>query len=498
MSNTLCRWVSQKITKPPTEYLLEHEKLIVDEHVEECVHCWELQQIAAQSALWKSLNPPELSPFVEKRIITAALEGRMPQKNRDPLFSGWLRPALAIAAGALALAVAFVFLLSPDNTNPIDGDKSGGSAAIAVKNTSSKTYNLLHFKKTSPVKLMRSDKVWGTENAIVNLQVLSGPLTRIELIQGKIVAEVTKRSPGEKFEVVGPAGVVEVVGTIFSVEVDDMGIQRVRVLRGEVNVRETDSGKVQPVKKDRTYTIGTARPVPATIAELDSDRALMEAGVSRSRTRVSTKAEPHRKRDARAVSSVSLASKAIDEKRLMEARHHIDEARQSSPKDQDVPELYARLARAYRQQKNYTAAQNIYQKLMTEYASSNAARNAIVALGQLELNALGDPQAALAHFDVYLTRLPSGYLAEAAWVGKARSLERLGERNALREAANQYLNKYRNGSFVGEMLLYRGRINADSGKCGLAKKDYEAIIQRWPDSRKARDARQGLVTCGAR
>ena len=517
MSNTLCRWVSLKLSKPPTEYLLEHEKQIIDEHVEECHHCRELKELSAAMNSWGKLTPPAVSPFVERKIITAALEGRMPGTMKEPFWTRRFSPLFVAAGAVVAAIIAVLFLYSggdaPANTadpaqavGDLNPDAKGAIAGRTADEVAANVYNFVSFEKSKPVELMRDDKVWGSERAIVNVQVVSNELTRIELIKGKIVAKVTKRQKGEKFEVVGPSGTVIVVGTVFSVEVDEVGIQHVRVLEGKVKVKERSSGTVTSVSRNRQFTVGSADAIAASDVALESDRELMaplssDAGEkvveAKSKDRKSHSASvPRVSRKRPASNAAELASQAIDEKRLVEAKQHINTVRLSS-QNQDVPGLYARLARAYRQQKNYAAARGTYEQLIREYSNSNAARNARVALAQLELNALGNPQAALRYFNDYLETVPGGYLAEAAWIGKARSQLRLGNNRELLQTSNSYLSNYANGSFAAEMLLYRGNVRAQNGNCALAQKDYRAIMAQWPNSKKAKEAQQRLSACGA-
>ncbi|MBN2527463.1 MAG: FecR domain-containing protein [Deltaproteobacteria bacterium] len=503
MSNTMCRWVSMKLAKPPTEYLLEHEKRIIEEHLQDCLHCSDLKELSDEMRQWAKLSAPAVSPFKERKIITDALEGRMPGSSREPLFAGRLAPWMAVAGIAAAVVIAFVLFWpgAQDNGEQSNELRQQVAKKIETETIAPKAYNLIQFEKSTPVKLMREDKVWGTEHALVNLNILSNELTRIELIQGRIVVEVTKRKAGEKFEVVGPGGVVEVVGTIFSVEVDDLGVQHVRVLRGKVKVNNKRSGKTSVVSKNHQLTIGDDKgSVIASKQELDSDRELMgtlkanirsaQAGNNGSRGAAKDKSSRTEQ------NATKLAQKAIKEKRLGEARRHIEEAQQSDTQSQDVPDLLARLARAYRQQQNYAAAEAIYKQLIGDYSRTTAAQNAMVALAQLELNALGKPNVALAYFDTYLASVPSGYLSETALIGKARALRQIGNDSALFQTSNNYLAKFGKGSFASEMLLYRGQIHQQTGKCGLAQKDFKAIITRWPDSRKATQAREGLAACG--
>jgi TolA-binding protein len=119
-----------------------------------------------------------------------------------------------------------------------------------------------------------------------------------------------------------------------------------------------------------------------------------------------------------------------------------------------------------------------------------------VALGQLELSALGKPAAALGRFDDYLQRSPKGALAAEARVGRVRTLARLGHVSQLEPAARDYLSAHPAGRAAPEMHRRIGDARAKSGNCSGAIAEYKLVVERWPTSPQAERARAGLDSCG--
>jgi outer membrane protein assembly factor BamD (BamD/ComL family) len=98
-------------------------------------------------------------------------------------------------------------------------------------------------------------------------------------------------------------------------------------------------------------------------------------------------------------------------------------------------------ARALLRQGRWAKAASSYRRLRQLHPKSSEARTVAVALGQLELDRLGQPQAAKNSFQNYLDA-GGGALSQEARYGKLRALRALGERSAEREAIHQYLALY--------------------------------------------------------
>lgn len=110
----------------------------------------------------------------------------------------------------------------------------------------------------------------------------------------------------------------------------------------------------------------------------------------------------------------------------------------------------AQEARAAGQRKR---AAERYRRLVTLHPKSVEARSALVSLGQLELDELQQPRAALRHFEKYL-RHP-GPLAEEAAYGRIRALRSLGRREAELDAIDQFLRAHTESGYAGALRSWK-------------------------------------------
>ncbi len=131
-------------------------------------------------------------------------------------------------------------------------------------------------------------------------------------------------------------------------------------------------------------------------------------------------------------------------------------------------------AEAARVEGRFQAAVDLYKRLLSSYPHSAEAAVALVALGDLQLDKLGNPRAALRAYDRYLRRAGSsagspagspagshagsydGSLAEEAWNGQIRALRKLGQTDQERQSIEAYLHRYPSGFYAGQL---RARLN---------------------------------------
>jgi outer membrane protein assembly factor BamD (BamD/ComL family) len=91
----------------------------------------------------------------------------------------------------------------------------------------------------------------------------------------------------------------------------------------------------------------------------------------------------------------------------------------------------------------FRASAQVYRRIVERHAATEAAASALVSLGTIELEKLGEPASALSRFDLYLSRTGRrGPLAQEALYGRARALRALGrvaqEGAALEELVQSY------------------------------------------------------------
>jgi TolA-binding protein len=131
----------------------------------------------------------------------------------------------------------------------------------------------------------------------------------------------------------------------------------------------------------------------------------------------------------------------------------------AAPADADAATLFARAERAQRRREIKEAAA-LYRELMAKHPGAREEIAARALFGQLLLDQLGQPRAALDLFDRYLRDEPAGVLVEEAEVGRAEALERLGETGAARATWQSFLRRYPSSVHA---KLARKRLEASGG-----------------------------------
>ena len=109
--------------------------------------------------------------------------------------------------------------------------------------------------------------------AALRVLTLDAKHIELHLARGQLLASVQPRRVRRRFVVITPAGRVEVKGTVFAVQVRGTET-RVRVLRGEVQVRDA-VGRTLAVPRGQAARLGQGRPSlrPVTAADRRADRA---------------------------------------------------------------------------------------------------------------------------------------------------------------------------------------------------------------------------------
>jgi transmembrane sensor len=220
------------------------------------------------------------------------------------------------------------------------------------------------------------------------------------------------RNEARAFEVVSPHATVRVVGTIFTVRVDEAGARtRVDVARGHVVV--------------------TSRGEPADLREGQGDwfpRATAETA----------RAEPER----RERSWVALAR----EERFEDA---YDALRASGGSARGADELWL-AADSARRSGHAREAVPYLERLVNDHGSDGRAPLAAFTLGRVELGLGRDGRAADA-FARARALAPSGSLAQDALAREIMSRSRAGQSDRARRLGLEYLERYPNGRRSAEV-----------------------------------------------
>jgi tetratricopeptide (TPR) repeat protein len=151
-----------------------------------------------------------------------------------------------------------------------------------------------------------------------------------------------------------------------------------------------------------------------------------------------------------------------------------------------------RQAHAHQRAREYDQACLAYTELIEAYPGSVAAQNTLVALGQIELAAGGQPHSALARFQGYLDEVPDGLLAEEARLGRVRALAAGGRHDEGIVAASDFLERHPGSHALAEVMRLRGDAHRLAGHPLESAADYRQVIENWGDTGQAVRAQQQL------
>ncbi|MFO8072946.1 MAG: FecR domain-containing protein [Polyangia bacterium] len=441
----------------------ESELRTLERHLASCESCRleraALEEIAADG----SAGPlPELDELARRRlaegVLDAVEEKERLARGRRSRAGSW-RLALAAAAGAAAAALVLVLVLvgtarrAPQPAPPAAGrdEASVPAAPPAVGSVAAARGEVRRGFSPAAVdgELVAGDVIstgagdaaLGFEQGVaaalardtrLRIEPSAGARLSLALEAGEVLVAVDPRAEAPPVEVLTEHGRVRVAGTVFAVLADEAGAE-VRVLRGAVETAAAAGSFTRRVESGRAAALGgdaISRPLArdeltAARARLDELAALVP-GVDAALVPADERAAKTPERDD-ADTRASTAGRAS--------------ASRSESFSISAGELQ-RLARDERLAGNWPAAAAAYRELIRTHPSSEEARTAQVSLGQIELEKLGRPGAALRSFERYLGPDGSGPLAlEALW-GKARALGALKLVEREREALTEFVERF--------------------------------------------------------
>ncbi len=486
--------------------IVEEDKEHFETHLAECPACREF--IETLEGIHGAIDSSKMDPLLHRRLTVAIAADEKTRTHRAPL-------RLAFGFSALLAAAAAVFILVTSES-PSPAPTSSGkiasapasSAHLADAETTPKQTKIRTTKDGRRViEVFSGTALWLDGEPEVEAELGNEDLARFVLSKGRVVAEVGAHKPGFRFIVATPAGEVEARGTLFSVEVESDGTVETRIAEGTIEVRPSGEGAPRQVlTAGQEIVLGAESPTAASTDNLQRDRclALRECEYQRENQArlASEKTQPHARPTQRPVTKsvndikTQRAATAIEESRFTEAADLVEQVVAERPRAVVTRDLLAKLARAYRRAKLFRPAADTYSRLIDKFPGSEAATNGLVSLAQIELDALGQSDDALSHFEAYLDSIPSGYLCEAARAGRVRALEKLARIDRIPRAVSSYLAAHPDGLFVAEMLCHRGDAETRMGNCAFAVKDYRRVLATWPGSREAKKAARGLGACG--
>lgn len=434
-------------------------------HLDACAACqadWTLDHVLPLRGAWDSGPALPLTDAGAQRMVDAVVSGArgasvraIPTRRVERRWKAWTFGAAAFAAAA---AVAWILVprwLAPVGPPPpataggpflaravvgaVQADglaiQAGAALAAGADVTTGPAGRLaitltdgttLHVGPESRLRLP-GDPAAAAGDVVIHLR------------EGRLLATVTHQPEGRHVVVATPVGAVQVVGTAFTVEVEDDGAE-VRVLEGVVAVRDGDAVDAPPrtVRARHATLVGNrgakVRRLSQAEARADVGLLLDDPGRAASlseqvaaRGRVRTHGATVRPGNAETTDEPGAADGAV--------AGAVDGAPTAANR-------WLREARRLRAARDWPGAAAAYRALFADAPGSAEARAARVSFGDLLLEHLGDARAALDAFDAYLGAAPNGALAEEALWGRARSLRSLGRTSDERAALGQIVTRF--------------------------------------------------------
>ncbi len=372
------------------------------------------------------------------------------------------------------------------------GDVRVGGEVLGLGSTLEQGSRISMARGHAVMELTDGISVFMDEGAQVEIRELGQTLVDLFVKSGRIIVQVNPDHDGPPLLVTTDDGSIAVTGTVFSVAVVD-GRSSVSVFRGSVKLK-SETGQVRPLRLGeeavlgregvtqisregesavsdmlRTLELLTSKegialeidsvpagaavfvdgvelgitPVRASVRAgyrrldikkegFESVRELLELGVERKLTRVFELGELSQTEVASSVTSETARRKTSDSKKISPV---------STGPVATPAEMIAR-AQVFRMERNWAAAVGAYGDLIDAHPSSAQARAALVSMGNIQLENLNKPRAALKVFDAYLARFGKGTLAREASFGRANALRALGKSGQERAALESFLRDY--------------------------------------------------------
>jgi hypothetical protein len=260
-----------------------------------------------------------------------------------------------------------------------------------------------------------------SDNTRIRIVDRGDPDPEVNLLTGEIIVAVEPRQDRSIFAVVTNQGRIEVTGTTFMVSSNEAAVQ-VRMFQGEVEIR------VPQDVKPRRLTQGRA----ASLGQSPHSWALSEADLESVRTRIEE------------LTQLGLVANAIAFEPDATSPDGPKKDNRATPRPQQKPSLKELKNRIQQErgQHSWRAAAQTYQTLIKHHPGSDQAKTAIVSLGQLQLEKLNQPEAALKGFERYLSTAGPKPLAQEALFGKIKALGMLGNRSEELKAAEVFIRRY--------------------------------------------------------
>jgi ferric-dicitrate binding protein FerR (iron transport regulator) len=205
-----------------------------------------------QTAAILRANPPVLDDLartrMERGVVTAGLAGGAPARSEPR--PRWRRrgPAVALAGAATVAAAAALWWVGPGGAPGPDGPSASISEATVPSSLEAEGMPAQgETLRTGAGQRVRA-RIGASEveleaNSRAQFERISPEELRVRLRQGAVRVKFHPTNPSQRMAVITPAARVEVVGTVFRVEVDGANATGVWVEEGQVQVVPTTEGQ---------------------------------------------------------------------------------------------------------------------------------------------------------------------------------------------------------------------------------------------------------------
>lgn len=361
-------------------------------------------------------TPPELSEFrmtaMERQLVDSVRSGHRPSSAG---VSRW-----AVAGGAvIAAAAAWLMLAREPSTEPESvvaslGDPMQATFALYADEVAGSSGPLTAGSdfltaEDERVEIEQGASVLRLEpSSEAVFHVVDDDAIEVELGLGRLAVEFHPAVPGEQpLRVDTPAARVEVVGTVFQLDVSPEGDTRVEVSEGVVAVTSKASGERTVVNagEERVVEISPADESVVESAQGDEVDAAEEA---------SGPADDAGPRRLSATQRFRRAERSFDDGDYDAVRSLLLPLAGRAAGGEHAARALTVVAESHARQGNFGNAAEAYRRA-AEMASGGAhGANAAFALGRLLERSLGDEEGAKGAYRQYLADAPGGALTGQA------------------------------------------------------------------------------------
>jgi ferric-dicitrate binding protein FerR (iron transport regulator) len=395
----------------------------------------EMTREEAESGLLPALDAGARDAAIDEIVARADALGADPgtTASRVPASGGRRSNRLAVWAAAAALA-ALAIGVAFARHRPAEV-KGRPATSIAGRSSS-----------IEPRSVEAREAISGEIATGVRALFEAGTRARVEtaaktlavvLERGAVWVHVDPRTRTARVSVRTNEGEVAVEGTVFRVAISDGGTE-VRVLRGAVALRPRGGSAWRLAAGERAALVGGA-PEPMELDEIRSARELLE---THSVVGPGDLPIPAGATEPPAIAGATESPQTVSRGGQKAALQPSEESGGGS-----IDALLSEIRRA-RAARDWPKVSALYEALTRGHRGEEAAEAAMVSLGQVRLEKLGDPASALRWFDAYLVG-GGRTLRPEALQGRAEALRSLGKSCDERRALAAYCESFPNELFAG-------------------------------------------------